>query len=65
MLWIALRLSSELAPSPYSTPLSLAASAVLIYWSYLEITQGVNNFRRILGVTILIFTLSTFIKIVS
>jgi hypothetical protein len=64
-LWIALRVLSELVSKPYSTAISGGASAVLIYWSYLEITQGDNNFRKILGVAVLIFTLSALIKTIS
>lgn len=27
----------------------------LLYWAYLEITQGVNGFRKLLGVTVLVW----------
>lgn len=60
-LWIVLRVLSDLASEPYTTAISRVASAVLVYWSYLEITQGDNNFRRILGLAVLIFTFSGFI----
>ncbi len=34
--------------------LDLLAFSSLLYWSFLEITQGVNYFRRDLGVVVLI-----------
>ena len=34
--------------------LDILAFSSLIYWSFLEITQGVNYFRRDLGVVVLI-----------
>lgn len=41
---------------------SWAASAALIYWSFLEIYKGVNYFRRVLGFVVLIFALMSLIK---
>lgn len=38
------------------------ASVALIVWSGLEITKGVNYFRRGLGLVVLIFSLMTLIK---
>jgi hypothetical protein len=36
--------------------------ASLVIWSLLEIFKGVNYFRRILGVIVLLFAIASFIK---
>jgi hypothetical protein len=41
---------------------SWAASASLIVWSILEVTKGVNYFRRALGLLVLIFAIASLIK---
>jgi len=40
------------------------ATVSLVYWSYLEITQGVNLFRKGLGVFVLIFLIVTRIHLI-
>lgn len=35
----------------------------LVIWSFLEIFKGVNYFRRLLGVIVLIFAVASFIRI--
>lgn len=42
---------------------SWAASASLIVWSFLEISRGVNYFRRVLGAVVLVFAIASLIKI--
>ncbi len=42
--------------------LDLLAFSSLLYWSFLEITQGVNYFRRDLGVVVLIFLIISTIQ---
>jgi hypothetical protein len=31
------------------------STGFLFIWSYLELTQGVNNFRKVLGLVVLVF----------
>jgi hypothetical protein len=42
--------------------LDLLAFSSLLYWSFLEITQGVNYFRRDLGVVVLIALIASVIQ---
>ena len=42
--------------------LDLLAFSSLLYWSFLEITQGVNYFRRDLGVVVLIASIVSVIQ---
>jgi hypothetical protein len=37
--------------------LSLVSFGALFTWAWLEIFQGVNNFRRVLGAIVLIFSI--------
>lgn len=57
-LWGGASLLREVLPDSPGTPLldwiSLGAIA---YWSYLEIFDGVNYFRRALGLMVLLFVL--------
>jgi hypothetical protein len=39
-----------------------AASVSLIVWSVLEVTKGVNYFRRALGLVVLILSIASLIK---
>lgn len=40
----------------------IAGSAVLIIWALLEIFKGVNYFRRLLGLVVLIFAAMSLLK---
>ena len=41
---------------------SLGVNLTLLYWSYLEITEGVNTFRKLIGISVAI---SQFYLIIS
>lgn len=55
-LWLSLKVFLRLFPNFHQIIISRAASAVLIYWAYLELTKGDANFRRLLGAFVLTFT---------
>lgn len=42
--------------------LSWIASVGLLVWSLLEVFRGVNYFRRILGLVVLIYVIASFLK---
>lgn len=42
--------------------LSWIASVALIVWSLFEVFRGVNYFRRLLGLTVLVFAVASLIK---
>jgi hypothetical protein len=50
MLWAVLAVTSRLVHSPLAAWL---ATAFLFTWAFMEVSQGVNYFRRILGLLIL------------
>ncbi len=41
---------------------SILATSFLFVWAYLEITQGVNYFRRALGAVVMIFIIVSFVS---
>lgn len=52
--WMACKLISMLAPaSSLKVGTEQIGSAFLFTWAFLEITQGVNYFRRALGIIIM------------
>ncbi|MDD1650827.1 MAG: hypothetical protein LUO80_10610 [Methylococcaceae bacterium] len=42
---------------PLTTFLGLVSLSAIVYWSLLEIFSGVNYFRRVLGLVVLVFVL--------
>ncbi len=55
VIWVsATLLKLVFQTSPVKIGLDILAFSSLFYWSILEITQGVNYFRRDLGVVVLI-----------
>lgn len=44
----------------YSTGFSMLSRAFLFVWSYLELTEGVNSFRKILGLGVMCVLLVSF-----
>ena len=56
--WAGFRVISYLHFPPHiKTGFEFLSTAALIVWAYLEITSGVNYFRRSLGTAVLIATL--------
>lgn len=51
---------SKITDGSLSEFLAVVAAALLIIWSTLEIIWGVNTWRRILGVVVLVWTASSF-----
>lgn len=60
--WAGLTFVSLLFSGKFSDILSVAGTIALIYWSLLEMFKGVNYFRRLLGLLILIFAVKTLIN---
>ncbi|QQS19876.1 hypothetical protein IPL85_00190 [Candidatus Saccharibacteria bacterium] len=52
--WIAFKVLSMLVPAGHlRVGMEQLSSAFLFTWAYLEITNGVNYFRRLLGVIVM------------
>lgn len=62
MGWVVFTVLSLLFNGTVSDVFFWLASAGLLTWSFLEITRGVNYFRRALGLLVLYFTIMTIIK---
>lgn len=60
--WVALTVMSLLFSGRAADVFTWAASASLITWAGLEVAQGVNYFRRALGLFVLIYAVATLIK---
>ena len=61
-LWtwlLATLLESLVSIEPWRSAFYWIGTAALIWWSYLEIAEGVNGFRRILGTLVLIFVFAS------
>ena len=61
-IWIVLKVVGHFTSGQVATIFSRLAAATLIAWCLMEIFQGVNYFRRSLGLIILIFTALSLIK---
>ncbi len=62
-VWIILKLIiMVLSSSPLRSGFEQLSAAVLFAWAYLELTSGVNYFRRALGATVLAFVIVSFYK---
>jgi len=56
VIFISLTLCSFILPEGQAkATVSQLATCFAVVWAYLEITQGVNYFRRVLGIIIMIF----------
>jgi len=57
-LWLALFIwIIELIIPGNNLSLVLAFSITLVYWSYLEITKGDSQFRKLLGIIVFVYQL--------
>lgn len=54
-IWLIATLCSRLVDGRTSIALQYLASGALFVWSFQEIFQGVNYFRRILGLVVAIY----------
>jgi len=55
ILWVVTSLSTFVFPSgTINTVLNILANGALFTWAWLELFQGVNYFRRALGLVVLI-----------
>lgn len=60
--WAVLTVLSLMFSGRVADIFTWIASAALIIWSLLEVTKGVNWFRRALGAVVLIYAIMTLIK---
>ncbi len=60
--WAGMTVLSLLFSGRVADIFSWIASASLITWAFFEISQGVNYFRRIFGLVILVFSIASVIK---
>lgn len=61
-VWAGFTTLSLLFSGIISDILAWIASAGLIVWAFLEIFKGANYFRRLLGLTVLIYAVMTVIR---
>jgi hypothetical protein len=62
--WAVLDIVAIFAPGKnISNTAWTAGAVVLIIWSLLEILRGVNYFRRVLGLAVLLVIVATFFKV--
>ncbi|MCA9380526.1 hypothetical protein KC675_05090 [Candidatus Dojkabacteria bacterium] len=55
LIWLGFRILSFLKIFPdYNSMFNQIGTGFLFIWAYLELTQGVNNFRKLLGLIVLI-----------
>jgi len=53
--WLVLKaLSLMMSKGNVSNGMDMLSKAILFTWAYLEITEGVNNFRRMLGFVVIL-----------
>lgn len=61
--WIAFKLAAMLTTNAQlKTGFELIGTAFLFTWAYLEITEGDSNFRRLLGVLVMLFTVLSMLQ---
>lgn len=61
--WISTKLVSMIVPNNHlKTGLSHLGMASLFTWAYLELTKGVNYFRRILGFLVLSLLIVSYLQ---
>ena len=49
---LLIALTWQITEEPLNTILRVMGSLFLLYWAYLEIAQGVNTFRKVLGAVV-------------
>lgn len=60
MIWLfTVVLQKVMFTGSFQNGISFLGTAVLIIWSYLEITSGKSYFRRMLGVAVLLYIITT------
>jgi len=60
VLWFIVVVGSKLTNNQkLNNLLGISASIVLIYWAILELLSGVNTWRRILGLVVLLISLKS------
>jgi hypothetical protein len=63
LLWLGLSILAKVANEQIRGGISALATGFLLYWAYLEITDGDSSFRRVLGAVVLIFTVFRIISV--
>lgn len=58
--WGLLKVAAMVSTGHLQSALSNSSTAFLFAWAYLELTQGVNYFRRALGAVVLLMILISF-----
>jgi hypothetical protein len=63
MIWVSVTLLKLVFKAgQVKIVLDMLAFSSLLYWSFLEITQGVNYFRRDLGIVVLITLITSIVQ---
>lgn len=60
--WVGLTVLAMLTHGQTADIFSILGSISLVVWALLEIFKGVNYFRRLLGLLVLVFAVATLIK---
>lgn len=60
--WLTFKFLSIVTPESLQTGFGLVSNAFLFTWAYLEITQGVNYFRKSLGFIVIILIFASYFK---
>ena len=63
LLWFGLSVLAKVTNAQISTGISVLATVFLLFWAYLEISDGDSLFRRALGAVVLIFTVYRIISV--
>lgn len=63
VVWAIFLVLSKITNGSVSLVLSFVSSAALIIWAVLEITSGLSPFRRVLGIVVLIFAVSSMLNL--
>lgn len=59
IIWlISLIINYLVSNDKISLVISIVGTLSLVYWALLEITKGLNGFRRLLGLVILLYVIS-------
>jgi hypothetical protein len=62
IIWAVLTFASLFISGRLASDLSFVGDIFLVIWCLLEILKGVNYFRRLLGIVVLIFTISSIVR---
>lgn len=64
-IWLGLYLIAKIIDDKETkTGLQIAGNIILLYWAWLEVSQGVNYFRRLLGAVVGAGVIAWFIRII-